>query len=176
MLAARLNSPFASSCGRLFDAVAAALGICPDRQAYEGEAAMRLEAIVDPGEQAAYPFSSADRHGLLTLEPAPMFRCLLADLAAGISASRIAARFHNGIAAALTETALRLAEMRRFDTIALSGGCLQNRRLSECLEALLGAAGFSVLTHGETPANDGGLALGQAAVAAARLIVEREAA
>jgi hydrogenase maturation protein HypF len=176
MLAARLNSPLASSCGRLFDAVAAALGICAERQAYEGEAAMRLEAIVDPGEEAAYPFSFADRYGLLTLEPAPMFRCLLADLAAGISASRIAARFHNGIAAALTETALRLAEMRRFDTIALSGGCLQNRRLSESLEALLGAAGFSVLTHGETPANVGGLALGQAAVAAARRIVEREAA
>ena len=173
MIARGLNSPPASSCGRLFDAVAAAIGICRECQAYEGEAAMRLEAIVDEaalGDTHGYPFAIMRDAGLVTLEPRPMWQALLRDLAADTPAPVIAARFHQGLAAAITAMARALAERgARFDTVALSGGCFQNRILFEETVRGLQALGFSVLGHAQVPANDGGLALGQAAIAAARL-------
>ena len=174
MIARNLNSPPASSCGRLFDAVAAAIGICRERQAYEGEAAMRLEAIVNEAaldEAEGYPFGIAPAGDLLTIEPRPIWKALLRDLAGDTPAPVIAARFHRGLAAAITATVEALAERgARFDTVALSGGCFQNRILFEETLGGLQALGFTVLTHAEVPTNDGGLALGQAAIAAARLI------
>ena len=174
MIALNLNSPPASSCGRLFDAVAAAIGICRQRQAYEGEAAMRLEAIVDEAaldDADGYSFEIAPAAGLLTIEPGPMWRALLRDLAEDTPPPVIAARFHKGLAAAITAMAGTLAERgARFDTVALSGGCFQNRILFERTLGGLQALGFTVLTHAQVPTNDGGLALGQAAIAAARLI------
>ncbi|HEV7996153.1 MAG TPA: carbamoyltransferase HypF [Stellaceae bacterium] len=173
MIARGLNSPPASSCGRLFDAVAAAIGICRECQAYEGEAAMRLEAIVDAaalGGAGGYPFAIMRDAGLVTLEPRPMWQALLRDLAADMPAPVIAARFHRGLAAAIAAMARALAQRgARFDTVALSGGCFQNRILFEQTVLGLEALGFSVLGHAQVPANDGGLALGQAAIAAARL-------
>ena len=173
MIARQLNAPPASSCGRLFDAVAAALGLCRDRQAYEGEAARRLEAIVDETAlraTGAYPFAIAGETARLTLEPRPMWRALLRDLAEDTPAPVIAARFHQGLAAAIIAMTRTLAERgARFDTVALSGGCFQNRILFEQTLGGLQALGFGVLGHAQIPANDGGLALGQAAVAAARL-------
>jgi hydrogenase maturation protein HypF len=182
MIAKGINAPKASSCGRLFDAVAAALGACRERQAYEGEAAGRLEALADaasaPHDNAtgAYRFDiSRSPHGkLIELDPAPMWNAILCDLERDVPASTMALRFHQGLSQALVETTMRLARREtggpRFDRVALSGGCFQNRVLFENIAALLSEAGFVVLAHAEVPANDGGLSLGQAAIGAARLI------
>jgi hydrogenase maturation protein HypF len=176
-----LNAPKASSCGRLFDAVAAALDLCRDRQAYEGEAAMRLEAIVagnmldDEAEALAYPLAVEvlDNQNLPVLDPLPMWDAILADLMNATPAPLIAARFHKGLARAIVAMAARLAgapNRRQFSTVAVSGGCFQNRILFEAVVRGLKAEGFIVLTPAQIPANDGGLALGQAAIAAAHLM------
>ena len=173
MIAGRINSPPASSCGRLFDAVAAALGLAFDRQAYEGEAAMRLEALADEDAVRAgqgYKFALSEGKEPAVIDPQPMWRALLDDFAAGISPSAIAARFHKGLADAVIAMAAGLARESGVDTVALSGGCFQNAILAEEIEHGLAARGFAVLSHAAVPANDGGIALGQAAVAAARLI------
>ncbi len=180
MMEKKINSPLASSCGRLFDAVAAALDICRDRQAYEGEAAMRLEALAQAQSagrhgDGAYQFAIAGPPGgLLELDPTPMWRELLDDLAGGTLASRIALRFHEGLAQSLVRVVERLAPRGRenapFGTVVLSGGCFQNRMLFESATAQLRDAGYTVLSHAAVPANDGGLALGQAAIGAARLL------
>ncbi len=188
MLTASIQAPKASSCGRLFDAVAAATGVAFERQAYEGhagallEAAVDLEALRNEGEERAYPFSMVghDANGALPyIEPLGMWRALLEDLACGTPAGVIAARFHRGLARVVGVMAATLAGKdgeRRFDTVALSGGCFQNRILFEETARYLEIAGFRVLSHGEVPSNDGGLALGQAVVAAARLIAAERTA
>jgi hydrogenase maturation protein HypF len=183
MIAGGLNSPRASSCGRLFDAVAAALDICRDAQAYEGEAASRLEAIVcprtlrDEDDALAYPFSIPNLPGsnLPYVEPLAMWRALLGDLLLATPPPVISARFHKGLAKAIVAMAIKLRRRVEsgdvpLDTIALSGGCFQNAVLLEGVASRLRAEGFAVLTHRRVPANDGGIALGQAAVAAARSI------
>jgi hydrogenase maturation protein HypF len=178
-----INSPASSSCGRLFDAVAAALGLCRDRQRYEGEAAARLEAAAseavrrEEAEGLAYPFAivAPQTDHPLCLDSMPMWKALLGDLAAGTPVSVMSARFHRGLARAIAEMARKLASPPReggscFDTVALSGGCLQNEVLFGELVRRLEAEAFTVLSHRKVPANDGGLALGQAAVGAARLL------
>lgn len=176
-----LNAPKASSCGRLFDAVAAALDLCRDRQAYEGEAAMRLEAMItdnghgDEDEVLAYPLDVTALNGpdLPVLDPRAMWDAILADLMNQTPAPLIAARFHKSMARAIVAMAVQLAgtqNARQFSTVALSGGCFQNRILFEAVVRGLEAESFVVLTHAQVPANDGGLALGQAAIAAAHLI------
>jgi hydrogenase maturation protein HypF len=185
MMRSGVNSPMASSCGRLFDAVAAALDICPDHQAYEGETGARLEAIVDEnelrnGDEArSYTFSISrlSPGEPLYLEPGTMWRALLDDLMTGTPRSIIAARFHKGLAAGIVAMTKELARdggvhAPLFDSVALSGGCFQNHILFAEAVRRLEEAGFKVLTHAEVPANDGGLALGQAAIGAARLIDE----
>jgi hydrogenase maturation protein HypF len=171
MIARGLNSPLASSCGRLFDAVAAALGVCADRQAYEGEAATRLEALAAKAlnEERGYEFKISQSE-LIDIDPAPLWRAILDDLRQGVAASAIARRFHLGLAKSIAEVVTRLATTRRFETVALSGGCFQNRMLLESVHDRLCEAGFEVLTHAHVPANDGGLSLGQAAIGAARLL------
>jgi hydrogenase maturation protein HypF len=179
-----INAPLASSCGRLFDAVAAALNICRERQAYEGEAAARLEAMVDEdamrheGEALSYPLSIPNLRGsgLPYIEPLPMWSAVLGDLILNTPAPLMAARFHKGLAKSIVAMANKLAgnedeaPASRFKTIALSGGCFQNRVLFEEVTRRLEQAGFTVMSHERVPANDGGLALGQAAIAAAHLI------
>ena len=178
MIRAGVNAPPASSCGRLFDAAAAALGLCRERQAYEGEAAARLEAIVDQpalaesDDSLAYPFAIPRLRGvgLPYVEPLAMWRALLGDLILRTPASVIAARFHQGLARAIAAMASEVTRDGSIRTAVLSGGCFNNRVLLEECVRRLGAVGFTVLTHAEVPAGDGGLALGQAAVAAASLI------
>ena len=183
MIRGGVNSPKASSCGRLFDAVAAALNICRERQSYEGEAGARLEAIVDGAaiagddEESAYPFaiSSLPETGLPYIEPLAMWRALLGDLILETPAPLIAARFHRGLAKIVVAMTKKLArrdgeERARFSAVALSGGCFQNRVLFEEVVRRLEQQNFVVLSHTQVPANDGGLALGQAAIGAARLI------
>ncbi|HEX4341202.1 MAG TPA: carbamoyltransferase HypF [Polyangiaceae bacterium] len=178
MLAGETFAPRASSCGRLFDAVAAAVGVVFERQAYEGQAGALLEAAVDDvalrtePDELAYPFSISrlDGEGLPYVDPLAMWRALFGDLVNGVQPGVVAARFHRGLARAVATMAVTLRdEETRFDTVALSGGCFQNRVLFEEATRRLRDAGFEVLGHGRVPPNDGGLALGQAVVAAARL-------
>jgi hydrogenase maturation protein HypF len=178
-----INTPKVSSCGRLFDAVAAALNICRERQAYEGEAAAHLEAMADQDtlrledEAQCYPLSirNLSGSGLPYIEPLAMWQAILDDLIRTTPPPVIAARFHKGIAKIVVAMATSLAGRGddrgpRFDTIALSGGCFQNCILFEEVVRRLEQNNFVVLSHAQVPANDGGLALGQAAIGVAHLI------
>lgn len=168
MMRAGVNAPPASSCGRLFDAVAAALGLGFDRVGHEGEAAARLEALArDATEDAGYPFG-VRRERVPALDPAPMWAEMLEDLARGAAPSAVASRFHRGLAIAIVDLGASVAPDT--DVVALSGGCLQNALLHRLLVDGFAAQGRQVLTQARVPANDGGLALGQAAIVAARLM------
>lgn len=182
MTAKRLNSPLASSCGRLFDAVAAAVGIAREHAAYEGQGAVEFEAVVDEktlyeeDEMLAYPFSIPrlkDSH-LPYIEPLAMWQAVLGDLVLNIPVPVIAARFHKGLAKIVVQMIEKLSSYETGDepvrTVALSGGVWQNNFLLEQVVQRLEEKEFKVLTHREFPTNDGGLSLGQAAIAAASLI------
>ncbi|AMY68730.1 hydrogenase maturation protein HypF [Frigidibacter mobilis] len=169
-----INAPLSSSAGRLFDAVAAVLGICPEAQSYEGEAAMRLEALAGraaPDEAAFGYLLRAEGGGY---DPAPIWHDIRHDLADGQPPETIALRFHAGLAAAFARKARALVERGEARAVALSGGCFQNALLLDLTLQALGD--IPVLTHRTTPANDGGLALGQAVIAAARHISQAESA
>jgi len=167
MTASGLNAPLTSSCGRLFDAVAAAVGVCTERIAYEGQAAIELETHCRPLDAVAgYPFDLGGAGGLRVLDPAPMWQSLCEDLAAGAEVTQVATRFHRGLAEAVTALSVELAAAHDVGTVALSGGVYQNRTLFEALAAGLRAAGLRVLSHRRVPSNDGGLALGQAVAGA----------
>jgi hydrogenase maturation protein HypF len=170
MIRSRTNAPLASSCGRLFDAVAAAVDIAADVQSYEGEAASALEALAGGIGAEPYAFgTAADATGLPRLDPQPMWRALLDDLECGTPAAVISARFHAGFAAAIADLALTLRRTHAPEAaIALSGGSFQNALLLEGTRRRLLACGARVLLHARVPANDGGLALGQAAIAIAQ--------
>lgn len=176
MLKSGTNTPKASSCGRLFDAVAAAVGICRERITYEGQAAVELEAIADRSELASknftgFPFAiKVDTAGVTFIDPQPMWESLLDDLNNGIQASVISARFHKGLADVVSRMIVSLSqEQKTGNTVALTGGVFQNKILFELLNDDLTKRGFLVLSHSKVPANDGGIALGQALVCAARL-------
>jgi hydrogenase maturation protein HypF len=163
MLARDVNCPMTTSAGRLFDGVASLLGLA-QRSSFEGQAAMALEFIADENETESYPFA-LESNSLLVLDWRPMIAALTADIAAGVAPARISARFHNGLIGAMVKVADRVGTPR----VALSGGCFQNRRLVESAAARLSAAGFTPLLHRQVPPNDGGIALGQLCIAAARL-------
>jgi hydrogenase maturation protein HypF len=161
-------APVTSSAGRLFDAVAAILGV-RDAVNYEGQAAVELEQLADPVEAAAYPVGVAPAgDGLLRLAGTDLVRAVVSDLSAGMPPPLIAARFHNGLAAATVAACTALREETGLGTVVLSGGVFQNMLLLERTVAGLEAEGFRVLTHSRVPPNDAGISLGQAAVAAAR--------
>ncbi|MCF8478969.1 MAG: carbamoyltransferase HypF [Rhodospirillum sp.] len=169
-MAKGVNSPLSSSCGRLFDAVAAALGVGPDKQSHEGEAAMTLEALARPHmDWERLPHYRLFLDGESWLDPSPLWRALLDDLGRGVSRGIVAARFHRGLAESIAETALTLAGTHGARAIALTGGCFQNATLFEAVLMALG--GFPTLTHALVPPNDGGLSLGQAVVAGARRVI-----
>ncbi len=155
--------PVTTSMGRLFDAVGALCG-APARVGYEGQAAIELEAMAAPGERGAYEIPFADG----VLDPAPALRALLADLEAGTPPSLLAARFHEGVAAATATACAEIAAARGTELVVLAGGVFQNRVLLERTAALLAAAGLRVLIPERLPPNDGAISYGQAAVAAAR--------
>jgi len=173
MIARGVNTPHTSSCGRLFDAVAAVCGL-RQRVTYEGQAAMELEAAVDRTamrEVDAYPFEVSFAAGLARIDPRPMWLALLSDLRDRAATGVIAARFHAGLAQSIANMIDLLAQRYRdpwCGRIALSGGVFQNREFSEALIGHLESRGLAVLRHAVVPPNDGGLSLGQAAVAAAR--------
>ncbi|MGI8513223.1 MAG: Sua5/YciO/YrdC/YwlC family protein, partial [Solirubrobacteraceae bacterium] len=160
-------SPVATSAGRLFDAVAALCGV---RTAvnYEGQAVIELEAACAPGERGAYELPVIDEGGPVVLDARALVRAVSAALAAGEDAGVVAARFHHGLADATAAACIALAGRHDVGTVVLSGGTFQNRRLLERTSAGLAGAGLRVLVPERLPANDGGIAYGQAAVATAR--------
>ncbi len=166
-----LASPLTTSAGRLFDAVAALCGLRAEVN-YEGQAAIELEAACDPSEQRGYPLPLLDDGGPLVMDARPLIRAVSADLAGGVPVGTIAARFHNALAAATARACALAAERRGIDTVVLSGGVFQNRRLLGRTASLLADGGLRVLTPERLPPNDGGIAYGQLAVAAATLAAE----
>ncbi|MEH2201959.1 carbamoyltransferase HypF [Nostoc sp.] len=174
----KFNSPPASSVGRLFDAVAAAIGIYRDECSYEGQAAIALEAIVDVSslnndkEAPISPFSFSFSDSIYCIDSRPMWQALLNDLQQQIPKQVIAAKFHKGLANAIVEMVKHLRQENLINQVALTGGVFQNCILLEQVTKGLQALGIKVLTHSLVPANDGGLSLGQAVIAAAQLIHE----
>ncbi len=168
-----LNSPLASSAGRLFDAVAAALGICRECAGFEGQAAIKLEALAVAHFKAQADFAYGFERQDDCLIWAPLWSALLKDLAIGVAPGIIAARFHHGLASAVAETAGRLCAQHEVQIVVLSGGVFQNRLLLARTSFLLRNQGLNVLSSAATPANDGGLSLGQAVVALASAIYPR---
>ncbi|MCC5645613.1 carbamoyltransferase HypF [Nostoc sp. CHAB 5824] len=172
----RINSPPASSVGRLFDAVAAAIGVYRDECSYEGQAAIAMEAIVDVSslnndkETLIYPFSFSFSDSIYCIDPRPMWQALLDDLQQQISQPVIAAKFHQGLANAIVEMVKHLCQENLISQVALTGGVFQNCILLEQVSKRLKTLGIQVITHSLVPVNDGGLSLGQAVIAAAQLI------
>jgi hydrogenase maturation protein HypF len=161
-----VNAPLSSSAGRLFDAVAALLSV-RDTINYEGQAAVELEQLADPGETGSYR-AEVTGQGPFCIEGAGLVRAVTGELAEGAPAPLIAARFHNGVAALIEDGCVLAREQHRLDTVALSGGVFQNVIVAERAAARLAARGFRVLMHSRVPCNDGGISLGQAVVAGAR--------
>ena len=161
MLAKGINSPITSSAGRLFDGIAALLGLRL-RSSFEGQAALALEHVADPHAEGAYPLLlRASANVPLVLDWEPLVRALLDDQARGVGVDIISARVHRGLAQAIADVATQNGAER----VALSGGCFQNRLLVNWTAEALRSRGMQVLLHSQTPPNDGCIALGQIAVA-----------
>ena len=156
-----LNAPLTSSMGRLFDAAASMMGV-RQKINYEAQAAMELEALVDPDETSHYPFDFEKER----LDASPMFVEILSDFRNGTKPAQMAARFHNTIAAVVLEGCLKLRKQTDLNKVVLSGGVWQNLTLLSKTVPMLEGDNFEVLIHRQVPANDGGLSLGQAAAAA----------
>ena len=178
MMEQGVNSPLTSSCGRLFDAVSALIGI---RQLvnYEAQAAIELEMAMASSEETsskddtAYPMQLlpqlAPENDHWIISTRPLFEALLDDLDRSLSAGTISRRFHNGLVEGFVELATLLRKRTALNRVCLSGGTFHNVYLSQRLDARLSEAGFEVFIQKEVPAGDAGLSLGQAVVAAAKL-------
>ena len=162
MLERLINSPVTSSVGRIFDAVSSLIGL---RQLshFEGQAAIELEFVADRKITDRYPFAVDLTNEVGVIDTSEMLKRILADHRAGVSCSTISARFHN----TLVETIVRIAKIEGQKKIALSGGCFQNKLLTELAIERLRSEGFHVYWHQRVPPNDGGIALGQLAALAA---------
>lgn len=161
-LACRINAPVTSSAGRLFDAVAALLGLRLTVR-FEGQAAMELEWATRGVEtDESYPFRLEPKGGSMLLDWEPLVRSLLADFGTGTPVPVLAARFHNTLA----EMIVAVAGRQGVPHVVLSGGCFQNRYLTERVVRRLIEAGYSPHWHQRVPPNDGGIALGQIMAAA----------
>ncbi|MDP2711896.1 MAG: carbamoyltransferase HypF [Solirubrobacteraceae bacterium] len=162
------GSPFTSSIGRLFDAVAAICGVRLE-VTYEGQGAIEFEALADRAAADPYPLEFEHRGEAVALDPRPMILAMLDDIAAGVPVSAISARFHAGLARATADVLVLVAERQQLQLAVLSGGVFQNRLLLELTVEALDAAGLRVLVPEQLAPNDGQIAFGQVAVAAARL-------
>jgi hydrogenase maturation protein HypF len=168
MIERKVNSPLTSSCGRLFDAVAALAGV-RQRVNYEAQAVIELEmAMENAGQDAAYPLAIVDEGDSWLIETRPLFEALVRDLQQTLPLSAISRRFHNGLVEVLGRLAVLLRKRTALNRVCLSGGTFQNIYLLEQLDQRLKADRFEVFTHADVPPGDGGLSLGQALVAARR--------
>jgi len=170
----RINSPLTSSVGRLFDAVAAAIGICRQECSYEGQAAIEMEALVNKNllnnhkETLNYPFNLDILDSIYCIDPRPMWQALLHDLQQQIPQAVIATKFHQSMANAIVKMLNHLCQENATNQVVLSGGVFQNCILLELVTTRLQTLGFNVLTHSLVPPNDGSLSLGQSVIAAAQ--------
>jgi hydrogenase maturation protein HypF len=166
MITRQVNSPLTSSCGRLFDGVAALIGIRQE-VSYEAQAAIELEMSArSSAETGGYPFLIRRHDKCWQIDTSPLFGAIVEDLRRNLCAETISRRFHNGLVEALVQLACLLREDSSINRICLSGGTFNNLLLFEASVEKLESRGFDVFTHSEVPAGDGGLSLGQAAVAA----------
>jgi len=162
-----IKTPLTSSCGRLFDAVSALLGICLE-SSYEAQAAIELEMAADnlsDCETVAYPFSIGSDEGMRIVRLDALFEAVAEAVGAGRSPSEISAGFHGTVARMIVQMCELAREETGLHTVALSGGCFQNRHLLRLVVEELTVQEFQVLLHHQVPCNDGGLSLGQALVA-----------
>ena len=165
----KINAPVTSSMGRLFDAVA---GLVGSRQVmrFEGQVAMELEFALEGVEtDEAYLLAIGETQPTPVLDWAPMVNVILADVQRGTSVGLISAKFHN----ALAEAVVGLARRAGLPRVALSGGCFQNKYLTERAVRRLQAAGFAPYWHQRVPPNDGGIALGQVVAAVRAVEIEK---
>lgn len=170
----QINSPLSSSVGRLFDAVAAAIGICREECSYEGQAAIEMEAlantiILDNKENLNYCFNFVVSDSIYHIDSRSMWQALLNDLQQHTPQAVIAAKFHTSLAHAIVEMVNHLRQKNNIHYVALTGGVFQNCILLEQVTKRLQALEINVLTHSLVPANDGGLSLGQAVIATAKV-------
>ncbi len=166
MLDRGIHAPWTTSAGRLFDALAAALNICRQRT-YEGQPALELEMAATAGGEACYQVDVHTHRHSLVLDAVGLFRQAVEDYLEGTSPGQVAARFHASLAQAAVQLCRAAREQTGLNLVALSGGVWQNALLVSRTLDLLRADGFTVLQHRLVPPNDGGIALGQVAVAAA---------
>ena len=160
----KINTPITSSMGRLFDAVSALAGV-RQQVNYEGQAAIEFESLADEAEAGSYPFGlNQDK-----VQVRGVLEALVKDVMAGVPIARISARFHRGLAESVRETVKKISIETGIRSVVLSGGVWQNITLLRRTLSLLQDDGFNVYIHREVPPNDGGLSLGQAAIAAVRL-------
>ncbi len=161
-----INSPLTSSCGRLFDAVSALLGVSGEVE-YEAQAAIELEMLAcnEVDETACYPFSIAEQDGLRLVKLQDLVSAIIHDLQVDTSQARIAAKFHNTITQMISELCQVISNKTGITQVVLSGGVFQNRLLLRKSVSLLEAGGFKVFTHRQVPTNDGGISLGQVVIA-----------
>ncbi len=173
MMRTGFNSPLTSSCGRLFDAIAALLGIRLDSD-FEGQAAMEVEAIAQQwqrtDEHKQRPEEPVAENGLFIIDSSPFIRRMLHDLQTGKSIPELAMRFHTWLIDSFVVTIRKIAATSGIRTAVLSGGCLQNRIIMEGLFQALEQDGFQVFTGQEVPVNDGGISLGQAVIGGLRYV------
>ncbi len=167
MMDKQINSPLTSSLGRLFDAVAAIIGL-RGQVAFEGQAAMELEMILDDAESDSYDFSW-EGDGPCRIATTPIIQAVVRDEGKGVSPSVISARFHNTLILLFEQLCRHLRTTTGINRVAMSGGVFQNNRMLVGLTTALEKSGFDLLTHRLVPTNDGGLSLGQAVVAAAKV-------
>jgi hydrogenase maturation protein HypF len=160
----RINTPLTSSIGRLFDAAAALAGV-RQQVNYEGQAAIEFEALVDPAENGRYPFEL----GQDKIRVRTALKALVTDSLEGVHPSKISAKFHNGLAESVRNICQTIRSETGIHEVALSGGVWQNITLLGRTLSLLKRDDFRVYLHREVPPNDGGLSLGQAVIAAARM-------
>ena len=162
MIDKQLNCPLSSSAGRLFDAVAALLGCYATGITYEGQAAVALQGLAEQGQPLAQCYRFALTNG--RLDPLPVLLEMIEQRRTGVSTASMAHNFHLSLAQAFTELTISLNQKYSFDTVALTGGVMQNTLLLSMLKQGLSQAGFRVLTHRSLPANDANIAYGQALV------------
>jgi hydrogenase maturation protein HypF len=160
----QINSPLTSSCGRLFDAVSALLELCVS-VSYEGQAAVELEMIADPGEVGAYEFFVEEEEGKEIIRLKPMIEGILRDIEKATAHPVISGKFHNTLVKIGVSICQGIKREGGPKKVALTGGVFQNRLLSEKMRVALEKAGFLVLLHRRVPCNDGGLSVGQAVIA-----------
>ena len=171
MIRKGVNSPYTSSMGRLFDAVASIAGV-RDEITFEAEAAIELESIADRNETGGYPFGVIGSEPL-EIDAAPLIRAVVQDVNNGASVEAIAGRFHNAIAEMTLQVSATLRDSSGINDIVLTGGVFQNSLLAKLATVRLEKAGFRVYMPEKVPSNDGGISLGQAVVAWERVKGER---